>query len=79
MCRLLCDLLMWQPLAPTQVEIYSKMSNQYEDVHINLASHIGQINAGGDKFFMCRSTIRDGKNAYFNWFIISFFINPSGL
>ncbi|XP_047132306.1 autophagy-related protein 2 homolog B isoform X1 [Hydra vulgaris] len=57
--RLFGDLIMWQPLAPTQEEFYSKMGNPYEGVHINLASHIGQLNTGGDKFFMCRSAIRD--------------------
>ena len=63
LCRLFGDLVMWEPLAPSPVDLCTKQANPYESVHINLASHIGQLDGvvGGDKFFMCRSAIRDGK------------------
>lgn len=53
---------MWQPAAPSPVEFSGRLNNPYESVHINLASHIGQLDSGvnniGDKFFMCRSAVR---------------------
>lgn len=77
--RIIGDLLMWEPAAPSPVELSSnaRLNNPFESVHINLASHIGQLDSvvnnisgmastapasGGDKFFMCRSAFRgDGK------------------
>ena len=63
--RIFGDLVMFEPTAPAPVELPSKMNNPYESVHINLASHIGQLDSGpmsnmnaGDKFFMCRSAVR---------------------
>jgi len=54
---------MWEPNAPSPVDFPGRSNNPYESVHINLASHIGQLNdgantVGGDRFFMCRSTLR---------------------
>lgn len=62
--------MMWESLAPSPVDFNTKQMNPYESVHINLASHIGQLDNGGDKFFMCRSAIRDGTqifNSYIKW------------
>lgn len=60
--RLLGDFVMWEPDAPSPGEATNRQTNPYDNVHINLASHIGQFdgafNNGGDKFFMCRSAIR---------------------
>ena len=54
---------MWESMAPAPVDSRHAMSvsNPIDSVHINLASHIGQLEGGGDKFFMCKSAIRDGE------------------
>lgn len=64
--RFFGDLMMWESLAPSPVDFNTKQMNPYESVHINLASHIGQLDNGGDKFFMCRSAIRDAFDSHSN-------------
>ena len=46
--RIFGDLLMWEPAAPSPVELSSnaRLNNPFESVHINLASHIGQLDSG---------------------------------
>ena len=68
--RICGDLMLWQSLAPAPVDNRSS-SSHLEGVHINLASHIGQISYGGDKFFMCKSAIRDisDTNSEFDSFL----------
>lgn len=84
--RILGDLLMWEPAAPAPVELSStsRINNPFENVHINLASHIGQLDGGGgngfgsdrakgglggDRFFMCKSAVKgDGM-------LVTFFVN----
>ena len=65
--RIFGDLVMWEPSAPSPVDFAAKATNPYESVHINLASHIGQLdstNVGGDKFFMCRSALKGDSMFY---------------
>ena len=71
--RLLGDLVMWEPLAPSPVNDPSKSVN-YDNVHVNLASHIGTLEGGAsDKFFMCKSAIKDGMKS-----VLSVFWNCKG-
>ena len=59
---------MWEPLAPSPVNDPSKSVN-YDNVHVNLASHIGTLEGGAsDKFFMCKSAIKDGMESLFDVF-----------
>ena len=64
---------MWEPLAPSPVNDPSKSVN-YDNVHVNLASHIGTLEGGAsDKFFMCKSAIKDGMKS-----VLSVFWNCKG-
>lgn len=57
--RLFNDLLMWEPSAPSPVETSPMTYPQIQNnIHVNLESQVG---FPANKFFMCRSAIRDGR------------------
>jgi len=59
--RLFNDLLMWETSAPTAVETASVAYSQLQNIHVNLSSQIGF--PSNQKFFMCRSGIKDGYDS----------------
>ncbi|XP_065067241.1 autophagy-related protein 2 homolog B-like [Rhopilema esculentum] len=61
--RLFNDLLMWEPSVPSPLEtmpplVYPQIQN---NIHVNLASQVGI--SMNQKFFMCRSAIKDGYDS----------------
>ena len=64
---------MWEPSAPSPLETmpslaYPQIQN---NLHINLASQVGI--SMSQKFFMCRSAIKDGKAIFL---VIQFMLLP---